>query len=345
MRKRNSNMFATLLLSTLLFINPIISVCQEFYVLNGGKEKFIQGDMQYPIYRSVSESDDDDFIKEPKQIVEFWIDHLLIRPAETIQYGTLAKLKADIGKTVSYSYSIDGNDKTKIGLELTPLSIENRRIHIDIKVFLGQKIIKEEKVFAKSINPIFVELFENKEKQEKFADEIFPLIRTIHPAIRYPHAIEKLKFLNYMLFINQKLVRRNVYNDLTVPGGSKDNPIFVGFFVEGKGMFVMSFSPFEGAEPIGVCRDNVMKFKHEGDLFEFVSLKPIMPEGRWLVWVRVNPFYDPVNDPARSEELRERLKLEYQKESTHVEFWFDSRSGEILERVFGKKAKNKKENL
>lgn len=374
MRKKVRSLFTIVFLSTLLFINPNISLCQkkeeeksgkskkaeEYYRRDGtfeafrgvtdviidglisGIEEVTQGGIPYPIYRGYLESDEEDFIKKPKKIIEFYIDHLLIKPTETILYETSTKIKTDIGKTVSYSYSIDADDKAKIKIELTALIIENKGIEIKIKIFQGRKIIKEEIVFTKNLEPIVVELLENKDKQEKFADKIVPLIRTINPAIRYPYVIEELKFLNYMLFMNRELVkRRTTYEDLTVPGGSKDKPIFVGFFIEGKGMYVMSFSPFEGAEPIGVARDNIMKFKDKGDLFEFVSLRPIMPEGKWLVWVRINPFYDAVNDPVISEDHREHLKSRYQKDNPYVSFWFSGR--EIMERVFGKKKKTKEE--
>ncbi len=382
MRKEIRNLFTLFLISILLCISPNMSLCQEkvkeevtennkvqekykrdeaFGILGeasgsisgeiiggviGGIEGEIQEGIPYNIQHGVFESDEYDFIKEPKKIIEFYIDHLLIKVTETILYETSTKIKADNSKTVGYSYLIGSDGKTEIKLELTPLIIENKGIEIKVKVFHGGKQIKEEKVFTKNLEPIVVELLENKDKQEKFADKIVPLIRTINPAIRYPYVIKELKFLNYMLFMNHELVRRTTRMDLTVPAESKDNPIFVGFFIEGKGMHVMSLSPFEGAEPIGVARDNVMKFKHKGDLFEFVSLKPIMPEGKWLVWVRINPFYDPRNDSLISEEfseklklkLRENFKLRLQESEPYVSFLFSGK--DIMERVFRKKKKN-----
>ncbi len=372
MREEIRNLFTLFLISILLCISPNMSLGQKvreeviernkaeekrnregaFGILGdvsggasgvimggviGGVEGEIQGGIQYGIQHGVFESDEDDFIKEPKKIIEFYIDHLLIKVTETIPLETSTKIKTDNSKTVGYSYLIGSDGKTEIKLELTPLIIENKGIEIKIKVFHGGKVIKEEKLFTKNLEPIVVELLENKDKQEKFADKIVPLIRTINPAVRYPYVIKELKFLNYMLFMNRELVRRTTRMDLTVPSGSKDNPIFVGFFIEDKGMHVMSLSPFEGAEPIGVARDNVMKFKHKGDLFEFVSLRPIMPEGKWLVWVRINPYYNPVNDLAISEASRENLKLRLQQEKDpYVSFWF---SGKGLERIFGKKKK------
>lgn len=387
MREEIRNLFTLFIISILLCISPNMSLCQEkveeeviernkaeekhkregaFGILGdvsggvsgeimggviGGVEGEIQEGIQYGIRHGIFESDEDDFIKEPKKIIEFYIDHLLITVTETILYETPTKIKTDNGKTIGYSYLIGSDGKTEIKLELTPLVIESKGIEIKIKVFHGGKVIKEEKLFTKNLEPIVVELLENKDKQEKFADKIIPLIRTINPAVRYPYVIKELKFLNYMLFMNRELVRRTTRMDLTVPGGSKDNPIFVGFFIEGKGMHVMSLSPFEGAEPIGVARDNVMKFKHKGDLFEFVSLRPIMPEGKWLVWVRVNPFYDLVNDSLISEELseklklkrRENLKLRLQESEPYVSFWFSG--GEILKRVFGEKKKTSDDPL
>ena len=67
-------------------------------------------------------------------------------------------------------------------------------------------------------------------------------------------------------------------------------------------------------------------------------MKPIMPEGRWLVWVRGNPFYDPLKDLASSEDHREKLQVTLQKKDPYVGFWFFGK--EILERFFGEKKKN-----
>jgi hypothetical protein len=47
---------------------------------------------------------------------------------------------------------------------LTPLIIENKGIELKINIFHGGTVIKEEKVFTKNLEPIIVELLENKEE-------------------------------------------------------------------------------------------------------------------------------------------------------------------------------------
>jgi len=275
---------------------------------------------------------EEDFIKEPKKIIEFRIEHLLIKPTDTISLGGAFGQKTENGKTISYSYLArltDHEKESKIDVFITPQIIADKGIDLSIKVLFDGKTLKEDKVLTNNYESVVVELLENKEQKSKLADRVLPLILTIEPPKIYPKVLTELKFLNYTLFMNNELLYHAPVMDLTVPGGSEKKPIFFAFFIRGKGIYILSFSPFRGAEPIGVAKENVVKFKYENDYFEFTSVKPILPEGKWLVWVRNNPTYLPENDiPRDSSEISVGRNV-------NIFFWFDS-SGELIERVLGK---------
>lgn len=307
---------ASVFLVALLFFNSNTSLSQEI--------------IKYQEKGGAIELTDEDLIKEPVKIIEFYIDHLLIKPTETIFSQESTKIKTRDGQTTTYSYVIGST--TNIQIKLSPFIEEQVGIKVKIEVIQDGKILKEEIITTKNLEPVIVELLEHKEKDEKYADRITPLIRTIEPPKEYPDVIEELKFEDYMFLLNQEVISRNS-GTLTVPGGTIDKPIFIGIFVRGKGMFVMSLNSFEGAEPIGAAKENIMKFKHNDDLVEFISLKPFIKKGKWTVWVRINPSYDPAMDIP--EEVAGTIRETLEKPKKYS-FWFSS-SGEIIERVFGNK--------
>jgi hypothetical protein len=273
---------------------------------------------------------DEDFIREPKKLIEFRIEHLLIKPSDTVPLEGAFNLKTESGKTVSYSYlaRLKENEKeNRIDVFITPRIIANKGIELTIKVLFEKKTLKEEKVTTGNYESVVLELLENKEQKIRLADRIIPLILTIEPAKMYPKVLTELKFWDYRVLMNNEIMYRTFFMDLTVPGGSEKKPIFFAFYIRGKGIYVLSFSPFKGAEPIGVSKDNVAKFKDGKDYFEFMSFRPILPEGKWLVWVRHNPTYLPENDIPKD-------SLENPSRNAKVFTWFDS-TGELIERVFG----------
>lgn len=318
MNKVALRLAVSVFLIALMLFNSNKSLCQEkiLYQEKGGAIELV----------------DEDLIKEPVKIIEFYIDHLLIKPTETIFSQESTKIKTRDGQPTSYSYVIGSAQKASIQIKLTPFIEEQVGIKIKIEVMLEDKILKEEIISTKNLEPVIVELLEHKEKDEKYADRITPLIRTIEPPKEYPDVIEELKFEDNMFLLNQEVISRNS-GTLTVPGGTIDKPIFIGIFVRGKGMFVMSLNPFEGAEPIGVAKENIMKFKYNDDLIEFISIKPFIKKGKWTVWVRMNPSYDPAMDIP--EEVAGTIR-ETLKKPKKYSFWFGS-SREIIERVFGNK--------
>jgi len=289
--------------------------------VQGGILGGVEGGVQGGVIGGVSKIVDEDFIKEPKKIIELRIEHLEIHPTDTIHLNDGVKIKTESGSRVKYSYSSEYIPRIEI--ELTPTIIEKKGIEFRIKIFHGERIIKEETVFTRNYEPIIVELMEDEKKKIKLSDKITPMIQTIEPAKAYPGKISELKMVNHMLLMNNELLTRGGLRAIN----EENRPIFLFFYIKEKGVYVLSFKPFDGAEPLGVVRNKTIKIKHDEDYFEWVSQESILPEGKWLVWVRINPEYNPPQDKFDKIQIPQKERWSF----------FGIGTGEnILERFFKK---------
>jgi hypothetical protein len=78
----------------------------------------------------------------------------------------------------------------------------------------------------------------------------------------------------------------------SVWASSERGKIALFFFVEGKGLFALSFKPFKGAKVMGAANGNFIVFRLNDDEFVIESNSPYLPNGKWLVWVRNAPDFD-----------------------------------------------------
>lgn len=242
------------------------------------------------VLEGISIQEDVDFIKKQKKIIELRIEHLEIRATETIPLGDVVKIEVENGTKVKCVHS--STSLPLIEIELTPTIIEKKGIEILIKIFHERKVIKEETIVTKNLEPFIVELLKKKDGDVRIVDKVIPFITLIEPAKMYPEPILMIKMDDYRLLLNDRLIMKGGQRAINV--GSEQ--IFLFFYINEKGIFVLSFKPFEGAEPHGIVRDNIIKIKHNKDYFEWISKEPILPEGKWLVWVKNNPKYSLIQD-------------------------------------------------
>jgi hypothetical protein len=269
--------------------------------------------------------------KEPNRIIEFRIEHLLINPSDTRTLQGAFSQKTEDGRTLRYSYvaRLAGPEKKRrIEVDITPRILASKGIELSVKILVDGETLKEDKVITSNGEPIIVELLENSEQKAKLADRIVPFILGVERIQIYPKILKELHFKDYKLLMNNEPLFQAEEMNLYVPAKSEKVPIFIAFYIPKKGIFVLSFSPFEEALPIGVAEDDSIKFIYKGDRYEFGSVLPILPMGRWCVWVRNNPAYLPENDIPAGENNSSLV-------NSKVSLWFDG-TGKILERVFGK---------
>jgi len=264
---------------------------------------------------------DDDFLLEPQKIVTFVIEHLLIKPTETIHSLEKTNLRTEFGIGISYSFRIAVAAKVEFGLKITPTITGVKGIDLKISIQRDGQTVKEESVLAQNLEPVIVEIFQNEVDHIKLVEKITPFIQTVEPLSNYPKALEKLEMTNDILIMNDVLlINRTRGGALTSHGGSESSPVYLYFWIKGKGVYVLSLWPFPGAKPLGVISDSAIRIRHDRDYFVWFSLKPILPEGKWRVWVRHNPNYDPMQEMSVSisEADRGRIKSSIEKENATI---------------------------
>lgn len=261
---------------------------------------------------------DDDFLLEPRKTVTFVIEHLLVKPAETITLPEKTNLRTELGFGVSYSLTWAEIAKGEFSLEITPTIVGEKGLDLKISIQRDGKIIKEEKTLARNLEPVIVELLQDDVDHIKLAEKITPFIQTVEPLPNYPKALEKLEMINDVLIMNNVvLVNHSRGGRLASDKGSEDSPFYLYFWVKGKGAYVLSLWPFPGSKPLGVISDSAVRIRHGQDYFVWFSLKAILPEGKWRVWVRLNPDYDPLQEmlAAIPEEQRGGIKARFEGEN------------------------------
>ena len=236
------------------------------------------------ISRSWKESDDD-FLVEPKKYINVQIDLLEIKPSKTLML-TNPRIRIENGHTGSLVQGTQ-TPPNNIAINIVPAIVEGKGIDLKVE-FIKEpemKEKKEEKIFLKNAESAVVELFENKAKESKIAIRITPFVEVVDAAKEYPRPISEVRLNDSFLLLNEdKLIAQGSLN-----ATSDADDIYLFFNCDGKGLFVLSFKPFEGAEPKGVVKGKILRIKFGEDEFKWMCREPILPEGKWLVWVRHNP--------------------------------------------------------
>jgi hypothetical protein len=169
-------------------------------------------------------------------------------------------------------------------LELIPEIIEGKdiRLKVSARAEPGMDEPFQRELLVKSNSSVSIELFQNKKDDSRIMVDITPSIQTVVPAREYPQAVTDLDWGETMVLFNDRLVAR----------GTIDARNATGFYMRfwKSGHFLFSFHHFPGAEPLGLCEGNWVKFRlDKGETIEWFSAKPPLPQGKWLVWCAYKP--------------------------------------------------------
>ena len=228
---------------------------------------------------------DEELTADAKTNISLRMEFMEIRPSETklISSPVVTTLN---GLTAEY---IQVSNEKSLYISIKPTIVENRGIELKIRFIKKpeMKEYKEETVLAGNSQPVVIELLEKKEEKSKLAIKITPFVDIKAEAKRYPGPVKELSFVRSFLILNSdKLIAKG---GLSVKNSDAD--VLPYFFVQGNGIYVLSFQPFEGAEPKGLVRGGSMRIKLAEDEFDWYSQEPILPEGLWYVWIRHNPTF------------------------------------------------------
>jgi hypothetical protein len=229
-----------------------------------------------------------DLTPEPKTYIHLRMEVIEIRRSETKLISSPV-VTVENGKTAKV---IQGRSKTSnLSIEVIPMIVAGKGIELKVsyKKEPEMKDSKQQTVLTTNSQPVVIDLLENKAADSKLAIKITPLVEIKEGAKQYAEAVNDLQFVrSFLIMNNDKLI---VKGGLSVKDA--DGEIMPYFSVEGKGIYMVSFKPFEGAEPKGLVRGKIMKITFGEDEFDWFSEEPILPEGLWLVWVRNNPTLQP----------------------------------------------------
>jgi hypothetical protein len=279
--------------------------------LDSQEKKDVVGGVRGAIIGTQTATFDKDFLLEPLKIVQFKIESLLIKPAETVSVPETMEFETEFGQTLKYCFSWPSGPKGGISLELTPFLVKAKGIDLKIMVFHRDQKVKEETLRLENFEPIVVEVLKDQETKVKLAHRITPLIKEVFPLRNYPETIRKFELISHILIMNDQLLVNNARGGgLWDDNVSQSDPSFLFFSVKGKGIYILSFWPFDGAEPLGFVTSNVINIRHGKDFFALYSIKPILPDGKWRVWVRHNPSFEFPSDMAQNIPSGDRPKTE-----------------------------------
>jgi hypothetical protein len=175
-------------------------------------------------------------------------------------------------------------------ISIIPHVIEGKGVELKVQYKIGpqMKAPLEKTLMIGNSESAVIELMENKSKESKLMLKITPLINKVGPIEAYPEEIKSLNLEESILTMNDELVIAKG----SLRAESDKNEIFIFFYAQGRGLYVISFKPFEGAEKKGVASGNVLRMKYGEDYFEWTSRDSILPKGKWPAWVRRNPQFD-----------------------------------------------------
>jgi hypothetical protein len=230
---------------------------------------------------------EEDLSPEPKTYIQLRMEVIEIRPSETKLISSPV-VTVENGRIASV---IQGSKERALRIEVLPTVVAGKGIELEVNCTRepDMKAPKRQTIMTSNSQPVVIELLENLKTDTKLAIKITPLVEVKEAAKEYPDEVNELQLVrSFLIMNNDKLIAKGGLSVKNAQGG-----VLPYFSAVGKGVFVLSFKPYEGAEPKGLVRGKIMKIKFGEDEYDWFSDEPILPEGLWLVWVRNNPSLKP----------------------------------------------------
>jgi len=229
---------------------------------------------------------DDRFIITPKKYINIQFELLEIKPSETVSLEKFG-LRTEEGKPAEYVQG--GQDRLPLEVNIMPTIAEGKgvRLKVDFKIGGDMKNPKTKEVLVPNAGSVMVELLENTSKGSRIALRLTPIVEVAEAAKEYPGKLRELELVDSFLVLNDD--KCIAHNDSMSAKSDSGADIYLFFYCYTKGVYVLSFKPAEDFTPAGVVSGKMLTIKVGEDTFDLYSSKPILPEGKWLVWVRYNP--------------------------------------------------------
>lgn len=236
------------------------------------------------IIRSGVDDREDKYLTEPKIYINLTLELLEISAAATTSLAS-PRVKTEDGKPAEF---VQESREGSVCLRVIPVVLPGKGLDLKVE-FKKEPEMKEPRtygIFLRNAESAVLELFQKPGGKEKIAVKLTPFLEVVEPAREFPRAIPKVALDDSFLVLNgDRLIAEG-----TLAAESDEDDIFLFFLCEGKGLYLLSFRPVEGARPAGVINGKTLRIKDGEDIFEWRSREPILAEGKWFVWVKKLPL-------------------------------------------------------
>jgi len=252
-------------------------------------------------------------------IIKYHIVKIVGRDNEDIL--AMSVVNCENGKTTSLRF--DSQPGFFYMLELIPEIINGKDILLKVSARAepGMNEPFQRELLVKNNSSILIELFRNKKDDSRIMVDITPSIQTVVPAREYPQAVLALDWGETMVLFNDRLVARGNIEARNATG------VYMHFWKSGH--FLFSFHHFPGAETLGLCEGNSVKFRlDKGETIEWFATKPPLPQGKWLVWCAYKPD---IGNEASDNYMALEMKRAGMTKEGEIGIWrLKDRAGESL---------------
>ena len=221
---------------------------------------------------------EDEFIVEAKTYIRLRVDILEIWPTKTDTISS-PSIRTENGKTAEI---LMGSQKESLEIRITPTIVENKclKLKVEFQKKPEMSAKRSAEVSVQNGESAVLVLFENKGGKSKIGLKITPLVEVVAPTKDYPGPIRELRLQDSYLIKNDD--RLIAHGDLSAVNDQGEISLW---FTDDSGLYVLGFKRFEGAEPKGFVQGTAIKVKFGEVIYRWVCRDPILPEGKWLVWV------------------------------------------------------------
>jgi hypothetical protein len=223
-----------------------------------------------------------EFSRAPVSFVNAHWELLEIRPTETIEHGSLTSLSLRDGSSFSGEVSLSENEGFKCS---GTMRVREDGFAFETKIEDARgRLVTQRTILVPNYKSAILEVMEDPATGTRLAVRLTASAETIPPFEPYPDPVTHLAVDKAILIMNDDTVIA-VRPSLSAVMSS---PCLVAYAPD-RGAYLVSPRPFPGAEIVGGVDDESLRFRLGGDRFEMWTAKPMLREGRWLLWGKKLP--------------------------------------------------------
>jgi hypothetical protein len=181
--------------------------------------------------------------------------------------------------------SIEGTGRVQISTKLLQLDKNGLTLDVTITESKSGKILTSRTLSLNNYQEAIIELATSESGNSRIAIRLLPTIVVKEAVLDYPVLVREFGTEEGLLILNNKEVLARPSGKSGIDDLQGNTIQFFSIQSSRTGNILISYRPFPGASVFGYFEDRKLVFEWNGDIYEWISLKPILPEGRWAAYV------------------------------------------------------------